>query len=615
MDGWKVAPDSQTGGFTHVISGGRGHPMLVPLVSSIFQLLRVSASLSDGRLWWSIHSEEPNLIPFEVGHTVELPRWAYNGKKFAEVEAKRKVVRGTYSGLSDFFVPVLLDGRVATIMVVGPFLISRPSGADVVDRWRWLTGRQGHPADPEFAAYLRTTLDTLVLEGSKVRAFERLLTLLARLMAGEGRADAIANQADVLRRALEPARFTERMWKAARDMIDVQSSHVQHSASRHYDLNRMGLSVAPDQVLVGLFMRRGEEIDPVEELVQREAFQRESVELATKMGDMIAGQIGNHGVVFLLASRASSRQKKRKVSDFAEQVLSLGRKRFGLSVHFGASVPSRSTELHQSYQAALGAAELALTQGKRLIVAETSSSQRVPPFWSLREELARAAHEHAGRLPAMFDRYIEAVSALSGHRLEPARAELQIAIERVTDALLQSGALDAKGALALRDTLDRLVGTANTLNDLFAAYRTTVADLSAAAERPAPARQDRGLRGALDYIHQHYSEPLSLERVARVSGFARTYFSELFKQHQGMTFQRYLFALRVEHAKKLLTGTELSVTRIAELSGHRSTAYMCRVFQRVVRTTPLEYRRGVAPHRVGHVHHKSERSTRSAPLR
>ena len=68
------------------------------LVSSIFQLLRVSASLSNGTLWWSIHAQEPNLIPFEVGHTVELPRWAYNGKKFAEVEAKKKSVRARTRG-------------------------------------------------------------------------------------------------------------------------------------------------------------------------------------------------------------------------------------------------------------------------------------------------------------------------------------------------------------------------------------------------------------------------------------------------------------------------------------------------------------------------------------
>ena len=50
---------------------------------------------------------------------MEIPRWSYNGEKFAEVEVRKKLVRGTYSGLSDLFVPVFLDvvrvrcGRVA----------------------------------------------------------------------------------------------------------------------------------------------------------------------------------------------------------------------------------------------------------------------------------------------------------------------------------------------------------------------------------------------------------------------------------------------------------------------------------------------------------------------
>jgi AraC-like DNA-binding protein len=585
--------------------------MLVPLVGSIFQLLGVSASLSNGELWWSIHSE-PSLVPFEVGHAVEIARWSYNGKTFAEVQAKKKLVRGTYSGLSDLFVPVLLDGQAATILVAGPFFTSRPSGADVLARWRWVTGRQGHPADPEFASYLQMTLGTLVLEGGKLTAFERLMTLLARLMGGEGRADAIANQADALRRELEPVRFAERMWRAARDMVDEASTPVEHSASRFYDLHQMGLSVTPDQALVGLFLRGGAEIDPVEEIVRREAFLRASAELSSKAGETICGKVGKNGVVFLLSSGASSRQKKRKVSELVERVSSLGRRRFGLSVHFGASTATRAEDLRKSYQVALGAAELALTQGKRLIVAESSTTDRLPAFWSLRDELAKTAHEHPGRLSALFDRYIEAVAALSGHRLDSARAELQIGLERVTEALLQTGALDARGAVAMRAALDRSASTSSTLTDLLGAYRVAVADLGTAAARPAAARQARGLRGALEYIHQHYSEPITLDQVAKASGFARTYFSELFKERQGMTFQKYVFGLRVERAKKLLTGTDLSVTRIAELSGHRSTAYLCRVFQRVVGSTPLDYRRGIAPHQLRRVHNESERSTRRA---
>ena len=239
---------------------------------------------------------------------------------------------------------MLLDGRVATpSWWSDPSFTSRPSGADGLDRWRWLTGRQGHPADPEFAAYLRTTLDTLVLEGSEGPGI-RAPAVPSRAAHGRRRASrAIANQADVLRRTLEPARFTERMWEAARNMIDVQSSHVQHSASRHYDLNRIGLSVAPDQVVVGLFTRRGEEIDPVEELVKREAFQRESVELATRMGDIIAGQVGNGRRSCFSSLRAPRLGRRNAKSRTLPSKSRRSAQTFRLSVHFGASVPTHSS--------------------------------------------------------------------------------------------------------------------------------------------------------------------------------------------------------------------------------------------------------------------------------
>jgi AraC-like DNA-binding protein len=597
MHAWQVTSNPKTNGFEHAVDAGRGHALFVPLLTSVFQLLRVSASLWDGDHWFSLHFT-PDLIPFEIGHTVETERWAYNEKMFAQVLSSKKPVRGEHRGLSDLFIPVALGDDVAAVVVVGPFFTARPSGPDILSRWRWLTGRQGHPAEPEFAAYLRTTLSTLVLDGKKAHAFELLLVCLARLMARSGRADEILNRADSLRRELEAARFAERMWAAAEAMIDEKSARVEHSASRHYEFTRLGLEVAPDDVLVGLSVRRGREREPVEEAVCRDAMQRTSVEMASAAGGVIAGKVGDHGVVFLFGSRATPQQKKRRLIDLAERVSSIARRRFGFTMHFGASVGSGSAELGRSYQAALGAAESALAQDARLVMADAREPTRARPLATLRDELVRAAEETAGRLPAQFDRYVEAVAALTGHRFEPTRVELSIGIERVADALRKSGVLDARGLSTVLGALDRSVRAASTLSELFSAFRIAAGDLAAAAEGPPAARQARGLRGALEYIHQHYGEELSLEKVARVSGFARTYFSELFKERQGTTFQRYLMAVRLERAKKLLTGTDLGITRIAELSGHRTGPYLCRVFRRAVGVTPREYRRRIAPHRL-----------------
>jgi AraC-like DNA-binding protein len=180
--------------------------------------------------------------------------------------------------------------------------------------------------------------------------------------------------------------------------------------------------------------------------------------------------------------------------------------------------------------------------------------------------------------------------------MEAARAHLEVGFEQVATVLLRATALDAKSLAAMRDGLNRSANDARATSELAEAYRRAVSDLSQAAKSPAVARRARGVRGALEFVHQHYGETISLERAARVAGFAPKYFSLLFHKSEGKTFEKYLTDLRLERAKQLLTGTDLSATRVAELCGFRSPQYLCHVFQRAVGATPIEYRLGKLPH-------------------
>jgi len=596
VDIWTVLSDPKTGGYTHTVRGGAGHSLLVPVVCSVFQALRVSASMFDGRFWWSLHSE-PNLTQLEVEHCVESHRWAYNGRLFAKVTKQRTPIRGTHAGYSDLFVPVTVSGKVVAVLVVGPFADERPSSASILERWRKLTGRQGHPSDPEFATYLRMTLSTLVLDGQKPQLFEQLLTRLAKLIAGEGPADELANQAHSLRLQIEPARFVDRMWEAVSTMIDERSSRAQYSAAIAYELVGLGLSRAADQVLVGLAINRAADPDPVGEAVRRDAFQRAAALLARNAGHMVAGRLGDHGVVFVSASRGSAEQRKKVILSFASRAATVARQRFALSLHFGASLARGSVLVAHGYQAALAAAESALTQGAKIVIAEPAPNVRPPErLREMREELGHVAEEHPELLTAHFERYIEAASLRSAHSIEPTRTQLEIAFERVADQLSRGGALTPKSRGAMQERLERAAGAARTLSELGAAYRAAIADLADAIRRPVAAGQDRSLRGALEYIHQHYGERLELPKVARVAGFTPKYFSQLFHQRERMTFERYLAKLRLERAKQLLSGTDLTVTRVAELSGYGSAQYFCRVFRRVAGVTPVAFRRGLLPH-------------------
>jgi len=588
---WRVTPDSKTGARTHAVTHGFGHALLAQVVASVFGTLKVSASISDGNLWWVIHGE-PNLIPFELEHSAEVERQAHGERSFAAVRRYKKAIRAEHAGHFDLFVPVVFRGQLTATLVVGPFATAWASSADVLARWHGLTGRRGHVADPEFAAYLCATLGTLVLPGDKAAIFERLLGCLAGLIAGEGQADALANEADALRVKLEGVRFGDHMWDAVRTMVDDRSPRKWYSAWSTLGLGRFGLSRPADQVLVALATDRSPPTDLVDAAIRRHAFQRHAVALGQAMGDVITGQVGgDHGVVFLSGVRGPVERKRRKMLDLADRAAELAKKKFGLVLHFGASVASPAAPLSRSYEAALGAAESALTQGTRMLIAEPGKNRQRPSLRHLREDLGNELEEHPELLRARFDRYLEAVAMQSGYRVDAARGHLEAGFERVTQPLLASGALDPRSLSAMCVALDRASAGARAMNELSQAYRRAVSDLIEALHTPLPARHDRSLRGALDFIRQHYAEALGAPKVARVAGLSSNYFSTLFKRREGMTFADYVSGLRIERAKQLLSSTDLDVTRVARLSGFNSVHYFCLVFRKSQGLTPLGYRR------------------------
>jgi AraC-like DNA-binding protein len=564
------------------------HPLWAAGLGSCFQFLRVSAAITDGVGWRPIHMND-SISELEVEHGVEGQRAEYNARTLAEVRRKKRSVLGSHAGLSDWFVPIIVKNKVEAFLVTGQFTTTRPTSTDLLERWRWLTGRQGHPADPEFAYYVSMSLAVLTLKPEQVTNFERLLTCMAKLMAGEKAARPLLTEADSLWFGLEESRVVERTWDAAREMVDERTTHLWSGAHMAPGRTFFGLPRAADQVSVALFVSLRTEPEPVDDLLRRDALQRACSEMARRSGHAISGRVGDYGVTFLSAASGSSGRKRERLIELADKAATIAR-RFGFGLHVGTSSLPISASLSDHYHAALESAENALSQGVRAV---NPSPRATPPGFALarlRRNLAEIVKQRAIGLPAQFDRYLEAVAQHSGYRLDAARAHAEAGLERMTEALLESGGLDEKSLLDMLQRLERATRGARTIGELFAAYRRTLVDITDAMVHPVPARRDRSLRRAMDYVHQHYGEPLSLNAVAHVAGFAPNYFSLLFKRREKVTFERYLRNLRVDRAKQLLTTTDLDIQRIAQLCGFGTGQYMARVFRRALGVTPTECR-------------------------
>lgn len=109
---------------------------------------------------------------------------------------------------------------------------------------------------------------------------------------------------------------------------------------------------------------------------------------------------------------------------------------------------------------------------------------------------------------------------------------------------------------------------------------------------------------AIHYMKRHFSEKLTLEETARYVGFSPTYFSKVFKDEMGVTFNSYLGSLRVEQSKMLLLSGELSVGDVCAAVGFEDQSYFIKVFRKYTGVTPGKYRK-----QQGRLDSKKERGT------
>ena len=92
------------------------------------------------------------------------------------------------------------------------------------------------------------------------------------------------------------------------------------------------------------------------------------------------------------------------------------------------------------------------------------------------------------------------------------------------------------------------------------------------------------------FLQNHYQFDITRESVAQQFHISPNYLSRIFQVQGHMTFSSYLMHVRADRAKHLLSSYDLKLADVAARCGYRDTAYFCRVFRKLAKLTPTQYR-------------------------
>lgn len=94
---------------------------------------------------------------------------------------------------------------------------------------------------------------------------------------------------------------------------------------------------------------------------------------------------------------------------------------------------------------------------------------------------------------------------------------------------------------------------------------------------------------SITHMTNHYSEDISLDDLALITGISKSHFARLFKKYTGYSPIEYLTHIRMGRAKELITLTDYKLKEIAIAVGYKDEFYFSRIFKKSTGLSPTEY--------------------------
>lgn len=91
------------------------------------------------------------------------------------------------------------------------------------------------------------------------------------------------------------------------------------------------------------------------------------------------------------------------------------------------------------------------------------------------------------------------------------------------------------------------------------------------------------------YMITHFTENLSIEKLADMANISQSHFHRLFKENIGVSAKQYLNSIRINQAQMLLQSGEYTVSEIADMVGFNDIYYFSRLFKKITGVPPSAF--------------------------
>lgn len=99
------------------------------------------------------------------------------------------------------------------------------------------------------------------------------------------------------------------------------------------------------------------------------------------------------------------------------------------------------------------------------------------------------------------------------------------------------------------------------------------------------------LNEIIKFIHENYSDDISLYGIAERFNVNLYHFCHIFKEFTDKSFKEYLNTVRVDKAEELLLNTDITISEVAFFCGFNDSNYFSRKFRQLKGKSPREVRK------------------------